>query len=241
VVWNYASLVLSTDLQIDSMRFPVGAKWMYVTIDRGAQDLANNYRWSPSAGHDRQWDQVLVVWPAALHYRHFRYSTDSASWSRSVRAFWRSNGQAGDGLAVDGAGRIHYFTQIRFPMGIYHAYWDGEAWSAATLIYFIRYSGDKSTDTTIVEAHAVHPAIRAGNEVVVSFADEPSHPTRGVYLMTTILSDIQANPVNPLPPGSFCRRRLPPKNWSHGHSRAVRPRTIRNRLAVTSTAPAPVD
>src|SRR5207247_1489570 len=108
-------------------------------------------------------------------YRNYRYSTDAGlTWSVSERIFGELNGQAFDGLAVDGAGRVHFFGQIRYPQGIYHAIWDHGTWSVPDLVYLIL-QGDSSTEVMgdRIHAHDTVPVVRAGNQLVLTFADGP--------------------------------------------------------------------
>ena len=78
-----------------------------------------------------QGKNVHVIWAAgSLPYRNHRFSTDRGlTWSAPVQIFGELHGQAFDDLTVDRAGRVHFFAQIRYPMGIYHAYWDQSGWS----------------------------------------------------------------------------------------------------------------
>jgi hypothetical protein len=139
---------------------------------------------------------IHVVWAGGdLLYRHYRFSPDAGNtWSDTTRMMGDLNGQAGDGMAIDALGRPHYFAQIRFPMGVYHSFLDQEKWSFPQLIYFIRF-GNELTD--YVEAHATYPAIRLGNQIVLTFAHPPSEVNRGLFVMTTILDDVPA--LDPVP------------------------------------------
>jgi hypothetical protein len=112
--------------------------------------------------------------------------------------FGELNGQAGEGMAVDGAGRVHLFTQIRWPMGIYHAVWDQDHWTEPSLIYLIRYSSDDLAGDNI-SAHNTVPVIRAGNQVVLTLADEPSAPDRRLFVMENVLLDVPATTSEPTP------------------------------------------
>lgn len=138
-----------------------------------------------------QGQSVHVIWAGGkLHYRHYRYSTDAGqTWSEPERIFGELNGQAFDGMAIDGNGRVHYFAQIRFPMGIYHSFLQGGAWSTPELIYLIRETSADEAGNRI-QAHNTHPAIRAGNQVVLTLADNPSYPMRRLFAMVHTLTDV---------------------------------------------------
>jgi hypothetical protein len=138
-----------------------------------------------------QGQNVHVLWAGGkLHYRHHRLSTDrGVTWSEDRRIFGELNGQAFEGLAVDGDGRLHYFGQIRFPMGIYHAVWDGKAWTTPSLIYLIRDESDEVPGTQI-EAHYTYPIIRAGNQIVLTFTEPPSEPHLRLFVMEHKLEDV---------------------------------------------------
>lgn len=141
---------------------------------------------------------IHVIWAGGdLLYRHHRYSPDAGNtWSNTVRILGELNGQAGDGLGIDGAGRPHYFAQIRFPVGIYHSYLDAQKWTFPQMIYFIRFGNTDKSDSRI-EAHATYPAIRLGNQVILTFTDPPPDDNRGLYVMMTTLKDVP--PLSPEP------------------------------------------
>ncbi len=82
-----------------------------------------------------QGQTVHIIWAAgSFPYRYHRFSTDAGlTWSAPVQIFGELHGQAFDSLAVDRSGRVHFFGQIRYPMGIYHAYWDQTRWSTPSL------------------------------------------------------------------------------------------------------------
>lgn len=143
---------------------------------------------------------VHIVWAAGLlNYRHHRYSLDSGrTWGPSARFMADLDGQAGDGLAVDGQGRVHYFSQIRFPQGIYHAIWDGREWSNPSLIYFIRMTSNDDLGNNI-HAHRTFPIIRAGNQLILTFTDPPPEDVRRLFVMQKTLIDTEPLPVKPTP------------------------------------------
>lgn len=137
---------------------------------------------------------VHIVWAGdrATHREH-RFSTDAGlTWSDTSRAFGDLIGQAiGDGLAVDGAGRVHFAGQIRNPQGVWHAYWDGSRWAALSRVYNIN---DREKD---IHAHRVRLAIRAGNQPVVTFTDGAGGGA--LYVMHGILNDVSQLPAVPTP------------------------------------------
>ena len=137
-----------------------------------------------------QGQTVHIIWAAGSSpYRNHRFSTDAGrTWSPPVHIFGELHGQAFDGLALDGSGRVHFFGQIRYPMGIYHAYWDQTGWSKPSLIYLISEDGSSLGDR--VHAHHTLPVIRAGNQLVLTFTDGPADPNRRLFVMHRTLDDI---------------------------------------------------
>ena len=142
---------------------------------------------------------VHVIWAAGrLPYRYHRFSTDAGlTWSPPVQIFGELHGQAFDGLAVDRAGRVHFLGQIRYPMGIYHAYWDRNRWSDPSLIYLISIDGSEMEDR--VHAHHTLPVIRAGNQLVLTFADGPADPKRRLFVTYRTMDDILPLENRPTP------------------------------------------
>lgn len=143
---------------------------------------------------------VHIIWAGGkLHYRNHRYSTDSGqTWSDSNRIFGELNGQAGEGMAVDGMGRIHFFGQIRFPMAIYHAVWEDGQWSRPSIVYLIRLTSQDPVGDRI-EAHRTRPVILAGNQLVLTFTDPPPDSGRRLFYMTRTLDDLGPIPISPSP------------------------------------------
>ena len=205
------------------------AVWWYGGINRARPDwvryshsLDGGHTWSEPFTIDRyiegsdhnltnasptmivQGKNVHVIWAAGLHpYRYHRYSTDGGvTWSMPVQVFGELHGQAFDGLTVDPSGRVHFFGQIRYPMGIYYAYWDNNRWSTPSLIYWIADEGtiadegaldDADSENTFgdrVHAHFTLPVIRAGNQLVLTFTDGPADPNRRLFAMYHNLDDI---------------------------------------------------
>jgi hypothetical protein len=135
---------------------------------------------------------VHVIWAAgSLPYRNYRFSTDAGfTWSVPVQILGELHGQAGDGLAIDGAGRVHFFGQIRYPLAIYHAYWDLSRWSLPELVYLVAVEGSEEGFGDRVHAHNTYPVVRAGNQLVLTFADGPADPNRRLFVMYRTLDDI---------------------------------------------------
>jgi hypothetical protein len=105
-------------------------------------------------------------------------------------------------MAVDGAGRVHFFGQIRYPKGIYHAYWDQGRWTPASLIYLIAQEGEEKEVEELgdkIAAHDTHPVVRAGNQLVLTFADSPADPNRRLFAMHRMLADIAPVEMMPTP------------------------------------------
>lgn len=141
---------------------------------------------------------VLIVWAGGkLHYRHYRVSNDlGRTWGAPTRFMGDLNGQAGDGLVVDSQGRVHFFSQIRYPQGIYHAVWENNRWTAPNLIYLIS-MGDGDPIGDRIHAHRTFPTIRGGNQIILTFTDPPPTPNRRLFVMVHNLEDIP--PLSPEP------------------------------------------
>jgi len=138
-----------------------------------------------------QGQTVHVIWAAGPQpYRNHRFSTDAGqTWSAPRQIFGELHGQAFDGLAVDRAGRVHFFGQIRYPLGIYHAYWDQTQWTPPSLIYLIAQEDFVEEIGDRIHAHHTHPVVRAGDQLVLTFADGPADPNRRLFAMHQILDD----------------------------------------------------
>lgn len=150
-----------------------------------------------------QGQTVHIIWAAGgLPYRNHRYSTDAGrTWSQTNQIFGELHGQAFDGLTVDGAGRVHFFGQIRYPMGIYHAYWDQTRWSRPYLIYLIAEEDmvPDFGDRHLIHAHHTRPIVRAGNQLILTFADGPADPNRRLFVVYRTLDDIPSVENMPTP------------------------------------------
>ena len=139
-----------------------------------------------------QGQNVHVIWAAGhLPYRFHRFSTDAGrTWSDPVQILGELHGQAFDGIAVDDSGRVHFFGQIRYPLGIYHAYWDQTRWSKPSLVYLISVDGSEGSMGDRVHAHYTLPVIRAGNQLVLTFTDGPADANRRLFVTYRTLNDI---------------------------------------------------
>ena len=203
------------------------AVWFYGTREenetpdlvRYAHSLDGGHTWSVPFLIDRQKEEtnhlltfagpvmtvqgltVHVIWAAGgLPHRYHSFSTDAGqTWSEPVQIFGNLHGQAFDGLAVDGAGRVHFFGQIRYPMGIYHAYWDQTQWSTPSLVYLISEDGSEESMGDRVHAHYTLPVVRAGNQLVLSFTDGPADPNRRLFVTYRTLDDISPLESKPTP------------------------------------------
>ncbi len=141
--------------------------------------------------------QVQIIWAGNSNTnREHRYSTNAGkTLSPTIRILGDLHGQAlGGGLDVDSLGRVHYATQVRSPIGVYHTYWDNGSWSIPNIAYFI---GNEEVDPSNIHAHNVRLAIRAGNQVVVAFTSAPNDPQWSLYVIQTTLQD--APEIEPLP------------------------------------------
>jgi hypothetical protein len=161
------------------------------TIDRHIEGSDHNLT-TASPKMIVQGQTVHVIWAAGSSpYRNHRFSTDAGiTWSAPVHIFGELHGQAFDGLAVDRSGRVHFFGQIRYPMGIYHAYWDQNRWSKPSLVYLVAEEGSEEGIGDRIHAHFTLPVIRAGNQLVLTFTDGPADPNRRLFVMYSTLDDI---------------------------------------------------
>ncbi len=123
-------------------------------------------------------------------HRHYRMSKDlGATWSNPSQLFGNLHGQAGDGLAVDSTGNVHYLAQIRYPQGIYHATWSKGMWSIPSLVYLIS-QGSLDPRGDRIHAHSISAVVRAGHQLIITFTNEPGEPQMKLYTMHRTLEDI---------------------------------------------------
>jgi hypothetical protein len=202
-VWFYGAL--DRELRADWVRYihslDGGETWSSpFMIDQYVEDTQHNLT-SASPVMTVQGTNVHVVWAAGpLPYRNYRFSADAGlTWSEPVRILGELHGQAFDGLAVDGAGRVHFVGQIRYPFGIYDAYWDRSRWSKPSLVYFIAQAGTEEEFVNRVHAHYTYPIVRAGNQLIVTFSDPPTEPNRRLFVTFRTLDDIAPLETIPTP------------------------------------------
>ena len=195
----------------------VHAAWNYLDFDQGliealryvhSRDGGDNWDFpieidepDESSGELRnarpgliaQGQNVHIIWAGTEDTnREHRFSTDAGqTWSVPIRVFGGLHGEAiGDGLAIDSSGRVHFMGQIRWPQGLYHAYWDQNYWSVPSLIYLIA-QGDKEELGDRIHAHHVRLAIRNGNQLVTTFTNPPAESESvALYAMHRTLDDV---------------------------------------------------
>lgn len=203
VVWTYIDLNIvgaaGTWVRY-THSFDAGLTWLApVTVDE-ADESPDELRMAfPAMTVSGRHINVVYAGDAGVHREH-RYSEDAGrTWGTTRQIFGELLGQArGDGLAMDGAGRVHFVGNIRWPTGLYHAYWDGEVWSDVELAYLIRLDSNDVAGERI-SAHDVRLAVRNGNQLVMAFGDEPAAPHRGLYVMQRILADVPVQDSSPWP------------------------------------------
>lgn len=142
-------------------------------------------------------DTVHVIWPGnSLVRREHRFSLNAGGeWSETQGIFGYLHGVArGDGAAFDADGRLHFVGQLRWPQGLYHAYWDNDKWTEPELIYLIA-RDDSEPRGNRIHAHNVRMAISSSNHMVVAFTTSPSDLQSILYVMQRTLSDIELQPI----------------------------------------------
>jgi hypothetical protein len=92
---------------------------------------------------------------------------------------------------------LHFFGQIRYPQGIYHAYLDKNQWTSPSLIFLIAREGEEMGNR--IHAHGLAPIVRAGNQLVLTFTDGPNDPNRRLFAMNRTLDDIPPLELVPTP------------------------------------------
>ncbi len=145
--------------------------------------------------------EVHIVYAAGeFLYRHHTYSTDNGeTWTVPRRFMGNLNGQAWDGLTVDGAGNVHFVGQIRFPMAIYHSAFVNGTWTTPETVYMLRINEAAPPNPELVQAHHTHPIIRAGNHLVITFADPPPQADRRLVVTERLLGEVGALEPQPTP------------------------------------------
>lgn len=203
VVWTYIDLNIvgaaGTWVRYTNS-FDNGLTWLPpVTIDEADETIDELRMAFPAMTVNGRYINIVYAGDVGVHREH-RYSEDAGrTWSTTRQIFGDLLGQArGDGLALDGAGRVHFVGNIRWPTGLYHAYWDGQKWSETELVYLIRLdSNDTAGDR--ISAHDIRLAVRNGNQLVMAFGDEPAAPHRGLFVMQRTLPDLPLQPVSAWP------------------------------------------
>lgn len=149
--------------------------------------------------------------PDASVNRFHRMSEDrGVTWGEAQPVFGDLLGQAlGDGLAVDGDGRLHFASQLRWPQGVYHAIWNGSEWSTPDMVYLIRQDSDEEF-LDRVHAHRTRIAVFAGGHLVVTFTPPDGTAQSVLYAMhelvpldelPSLVTDVPATKTAPAPTG----------------------------------------
>jgi len=146
-------------------------------------------------------EEVHLVWSGnSMTEREHRFSLDRGlTWSETELIFDGLEGQAiGDGLAIDGLGRVHFAGQIRWPMAIYHAVWESGSWSEPSMVYLIR-QGTNDELAGRIHAHNVRLAVHNGNQLVMTFTTEPTSQQLVLYAMQAVLDEVPESVPSALP------------------------------------------
>lgn len=187
--WFYAATKLDSPLGIwirYSHSLDGGNTWSApFTIDE-ADDSEEELR-QPEPGLVISGDTVHVVYAGTADVeREHRYSLDrGVTWSSTKRVLDGLLGQAiGDGFAVDSLGRIHFFGQLRWPQGVFHAYWDpanpDAGWSTPQMAYVIAENSEIGRRGRY-HSHRLRGSIINGNVLLVTFTDEATGPTYAIW------------------------------------------------------------
>lgn len=176
-----------------------GETWgLPVTIDEADEEDDELRAAGPVlAVHDQS---VYVIWAGhSSTQREYRFSTDAGqTWSVPIDIFGHLHGQAGDWATTDAEGRVHYFGQIRWPQGLYHAYTEQERWTTPSLAYLIKNS-DADPIGDHIHVHTIRASVRVGNQLVVIFTNAPDEPQLQLYAMFSTLDDISSLATLPMP------------------------------------------
>jgi hypothetical protein len=202
-VWFYGALERGADP--DWVRYAHsldgGRTWSVpFLIDHRVEETEHNLT-AASPRMIVQGQTVHVIWAAGeLPYRFHRLSTDAGkTWSLPRPIFGELHGQAFDTLTVDRAGRVHFLGQIRYPVGIYEAYWDQTHWIQPSLVYLIALADSEEGFGDRVHAHLLQAVVRAGNQLVLTFGDGPADPNRRLFVMHRTLDDLAPLETMPTP------------------------------------------
>lgn len=164
--------------------------------DEGSDELRLAYPNMEVSGQE-----VHVIWTGNSEVqREHRFSVNRGeTWSPTYRIMGDLQGQSlGDGMAVDGKGRVHFVSHIRYPEGFYHAVWENNNWSVPSMYYLIARSSDDDRSDRI-RGHNMRAAIRAGSQLVTTFTSAPADPQMILYSMNSVLNDVTSLPVLPTP------------------------------------------
>lgn len=199
-VWNYVDPESELARWVRYAHSLDGGKTWSLPFTIDEADEAEDELRMANPGLAIQGKNVYVVWAGdSQTHREFRFSTDSGqTWSVPVRIFGELHGQAiGDGMAIDAVGRLHFVAQIRYPQGLYHAYWNGDYWSVPSLAYMIARDAYEDIGNRI-HAHNVRLAIHNGNQLVTTFTNSPGEgEPLALYTMHRTLDDV--SPIAPMP------------------------------------------
>lgn len=203
------------------------AMWQYVNISpegsqgqwvRYTNSTDGGFTWSEpytidiadeSEGELRMANPAFVAHEGAVHviwagdestHREHMYSLDGGrTWSAPNRIFGNLLGQAiGDGMAVDGNGRLHVLAQIRYPHAVWQMMWDGRAWTDPTVMYLIaRTSFEPKGDR--IHVHNLQLTSHADNTLLSTFTTSPGDPQLILYASYRILDDVEPAMLQPTP------------------------------------------
>ena len=169
-----------------------GAGWSNpVTVDAADEEAEELRAAGPVFAVDGS--LVHIIWAGNEQTeREYVVSEDSGTtWSDPIRIFGELHGAAGDDMAVDSTGRVHFVGQIRYPMGIYHAIRSAGKWSTPELVYLIKETAKDEVEDQI-GAHNLRLAVRSGNQLVMTFTSSPADDQAVLYTMHRTLGDIPA-------------------------------------------------
>jgi hypothetical protein len=203
-VWKYDEYFPDGTMEGRMIRyansFDGGTTWAVpVTFDTADETNDELRAGGPSLAVSNE--TVVVVWPGtgSTHREHV-FSLDSGrSWVGPVRNFGDLHGSAGDSLAVDGAGRFHFFGQVRWPQAVYDIVWDQGGWSIPGMIYLLREDASEEIGDRI-HVHSIEASVRRGNQLVLIFTDSPTDTNRYLYAMHRTVEEIPQEPILPTPP-----------------------------------------